>query len=400
MMMMFVCYLCAIGEPRQQRSIAQSSRPSLAFVPTTEPRHIAGTAVATANSSAAAHASISAIRSASQPYFLLATTVGKSTSATIFGGISHQLQPKSVGVIQTAEKPAASRSSYLVVVSSAGNSAGGFPRPKMSDHPGTIESAASGTKNPRSQPSSYLLLAGSAGNSAGISGSGNSGQLQPKLSGNFSELRTAVATQLMCSAVTSVSCSQALLVSTATPYLAMNPISSGRSHVVLQNSNVGSTQSIVTTLILPATPLVRVVTDPSAQFPAIQYVLPANSVPVGNPQPNIPPMRPANFTPTGNFPTNPAGSSKMAVVALSSPGCSATENSRSSSSGNSQSHMLRQSSSSQSLPIGNFQLSSGIVGIPVSMVSSSVPQVMWLSPSASLTATPGQQLQPHLSTCL
>jgi len=391
---------------------------------------------------------VATIQKTQPPYLLLATSFGYSV---IYN--SQLRSPGDASMTQTrgTSRTMRSQPSYLIVDSSVGNSVGNSHQPQLKSRDDMTSVAAHVLK---SQPS-YLVLGSSVGNS--ISSSIDSScQSLPKSPCGVGAVRSSTTAPMSSGSLYVVSRSSsssalASCIASASSFLAVN--GTGGSNVVVQPAGVQTSPGVVATLLLPATPLVRIISNGTAQFPAVQYVLPSTTVQAvtlrspSNSAPAANFVQASNCMPMANLQANPVlrlsslGNTKLTVVDLSSSGCFATGNSQSAIDrplfGNSQSCVVRQSSSeclsvgssqasdivgspvsavvwpsfgnsqsdvvqhpsSYSVPVGNSK-SSGVVGIPVSLVNSAPPQVVLLGQHASLTASsqPKPQLPHHSSS--
>ena len=238
--------------------------------------------------------------------------------------------------------------SYLLLATSVTNSSVGQSLLRSPSSVDMIQTTGA-AQVVRSQPS-YLILSNSLGNSVG-----NSFQYQLKspsgTSGSDSVLVVSRST------------------ASSSSFLAVSGGSGGGSNLVLGSSGSQSSPRMVATVLLPATPLVRVVANSSA--PPIQYILtsptlslqsPPNSVPVGNSQLSLPVDNSQAVL------ARQLGNTKLSVIQQSSSNCPPVGNSQlpiiQPSMVNSLSAVVQQTSS-HCLLVGNSQLS-GIVGIPAS----------------------------------
>jgi len=334
----------------------------------------------------------------------------------------------------------ANQSPYLFLTPSVRNSTVGQSQLKSPTNLHMIQTSGS-APSLKSQPS-YVIVASSVGNSASHS-VGNSRHSRLKSPVSMGLVQTCGTARLSSSSVVVVSRSSTSLssvsgIAAASPFLTVSGSGGGAaSSVVLQTAGLQSAPGLLTTLVLPSTPLVQIVADGSA--PPVQYVLlsptvqpisqhsPPSSVLVGNTQLSYvqtsPKYAPAQVNLTQQL--SSLGNPKLTVVGKSSTDCLAVGKSQlpviRPSIGNSVSTAVRQSStscllvgnshlsgitgipassaiqpplgntrsnvirqSSYYIPVGNSQ-SSGIVGIPVSLVNSTLPQVVLLGQTAGLT---------------
>lgn len=391
---------------------------------------------------------VATIQKTPPPCLLLLTSVGYSV---IYN--SQLMSPSDTNMTQTSGQTLRSQPSYLIVDSSAGNSVGNSHQSQLKspDSVNVIQTTVA-THVPKRSPS-YLILASSARNSISSSNDGYC-QSSIKSPGGMGTIQTSTAALMSSGSIYVVShssTSSALVscVANASPFLAMNDC--GGSNMVVQPAGVQSSTGVMATLLLPATPLVQIITNGSAQFPAVQYVLPSptvQTVTLQSPSNSAPvatfvQKSSTNCIPVANLQAIPVrqlsslGNTKSTVVELSS----SVGNSQSTiirpPLGNSQEHAVWQSSS-ECLPVGRSQLSdivgspvssvvwpsfgnsksnvahqspsyclsvgnsksSSIVGIPVSLVNSAHPQIVLLGQNAGLTAAsqPKPQLLHHSSS--
>lgn len=277
------------------------------------------------------------------------------------------------------------RTPYLLVTTSVANSVVSPSRLMSPTHITRTTAAAQSLNN---QPL-YLIV-----------GNCNSGSNSQPITSRVAHASTSLAAVVSHSSTSSA----LMVVSAAAPYLTVNGSGCGSgSGLVLQSAGVQPT-GVMATLVLPSQPMLRVVADGSAQ--AVQYVLPSPSIQpatnytllvgnnsqlvtvqasssscasVGNSQANM--VRPMSVS----------GNSKPTAVQLSSSCLSSHLPVIQPSVGNSESVAVRQLSSYY-LPVGNSQLSCGVVGIPVSLVNSTLPQMVL----QGQTATALQQSQSQM----
>jgi len=446
--------VCFIAGGLRQSSVTQTSPsvvvPSSKLTRRIEPRQT------TVNTSTAY---VAAIQKTQPPYLLLATSVGYSIICS-----SQLRSPSGTSITQTSSTGQMLRSqpSCVIVGISHSNSVGNCHQYQLKspDNADVIRTAVT-THILKSQPS-YLILANSAGHC--VSNSIDSlHQSVPKLPSSIGVIETSTAAPVSAGSTYVVShspTSSALVsgIASASPFLAVN--TSGGSNVVLQPTSIQSSHGGMTTLLLPAAmPLVRIITNGSAQLPAVQYVLnsptlqaavipqsPSASMPVntfvqtslsncmsvanlqasqvrwlssvGNAKLTVAESPSSGYFPVRNLQSSiirpPLANSQSAVVQQLSPECLPVGSSRLSnivgspvsavvwpSCGNTQSNVVQQSSA-YCIPMGNSK-SSGTVGMPVSLVSSSLPQIVLLGQNAGLTAAvsqPKPQLLQHSSSAV
>lgn len=383
---------------------------------------------------------VATIQKAQPPYLLLATSVGYSVVCN-----TQLRSPSNAGMTQTSGTGQMSRSqpSYLILDSSIGKS--DHSRLKLPDSMDMMQSTVAAHVL-KSQPS-YLILASSARNAVSHCVD-SSHQSVPKSASGMGAVQTTIAAPVssgLISVVSSLSTSSTLVscIASAAPYLAVNR--GGSENMVLQPAGIQSSPAPMATVLLPATPLVRVISNGSAQLPAVQCVLPSPTVQAITPQSpsNCPPV--ANFVQTSSLSCmqmanmqassvrllSPVGNTRFTMVGLSSSGCLPAGSSQPvifqphsqshvvqqspskclplgssqpsdivgnpvssvvwPSFGNSQSQIVQQSSSYY-IPTGNYK-SSGILGIPVS----ALPQIVLVGQNSGSTAASLHQLPHHSS---
>ena len=398
---------------------------------------------------------VATIQKTQPPYLLVATSVGYS----IICG-SQLRSPGDVSMSPTGGTGQILRSqpSCLIVDTSVGNSVGNSHQyqPKSPESAGAFRTTVA-TRVLKSQPS-YLILA-SAGNSVGNSVNG-SHQSVPKSPSSMGVKQASTASPVSIGSIYVVSRSPGSSVSVSStaslPFLAAN--AGGDSNVVLQPTSVQSSHGVVATLLLPATPLVRIITNGSAQYPAVQYVVnsptaqaaamlqsppasvsvaslvqtssssngikpvmnlqasPLRQAPsVGNAKLTAAELSSSGFCPVANYRSPiirpPLGNSAQSAVVLQE--CLPASSSRMSnvvgspvsavvwpSCVNTETNVVQQSPS-YCVPMGNSK-SSGIVGIPVSLSNSALPQIVLVGQNAGLTAVspPKPQLLRHSSSAV
>jgi len=291
--------------------------------------------------------------------------------------------------------------SYLLLATSVGNSVispSGLKSPTNVD----MIQTAGVSQIPKNQLS-YLITTSSFKISVSNSVS-SSRQSLPMSPAGRGMIQTSSTAQRSSNAVVLVGCSSASsfsCITTASPS-SVTVSGSGGTSVVLQSAGIQSTPATVATVLLPAAPMVRIITDGSAT----QYMLPSptlqpvslqsNTVLVGNSLLNFVHTSPSNLQANLVQPSSSSVNTKLTVVELSSSNCLPLGNSQSlvvrPLVGNSQSSAV-QKSSLYCLPVGNSQ-PSNVMGIPLSLVNSTLPQFVLLGQNAGLTA--GLQPQPQL----
>jgi len=349
--------------------------------------------------------------------------------------------PTAQTYIATVQK---TQPSYLLLATSVGNSVVCQSPLKSPGNVDKIQITTGAAQIRKSQPS-YLVLASSVGNSVGNS-VGVCRQSRMNSPGGVGGTPSSSSVQLLSNSVvvlssSSTSSSSAYCIAAAPPFLTVS--GSGGSNLVLQTAGVQSTPGLVATLLLSAAPLDQITSKPSS---AVQYVVPtpviqplslqspSNSMMMGNSQLNFVQSSLSNCTSVGSLQASPVrltsslGNSKLTVVSLSSSSCLPVGNSQTfvvqSPMGNSPSTVVHQSSSdclllgnsaspviqplqrnSQSnvaqqsslyyVLVGNSQSSN----VPVSLVNSTLPQMVLLGQTAGLTAAiPPQPQLLHSSS--